>query len=125
MNTLIDPDILITLISTTIASVFASSGFWMWFTTRSKQESNEDKVLKGLAHYRIIEEGERFLDRGWITREEYDDFKKYLVDPYQDMGANGIASIVVDKVKNLSFKSVSDLTEKERNTAHVERSSAC
>ncbi len=119
MNMLIDPDILITLISTMIASVFASSGFWMWFTTRSKQESNEDKVLKGLAHYRIIEEGERFLDRGWITREEYDDFKKYLVDPYQDMGANGIASIVVDKVKNLSFKSVSDLTEKERNTAHV------
>lgn len=115
-----DPDILITLITTTITSVFASSGFWMWFTSRGKRESDENRVLKGLAHYRIIEEGQRFLDRGWITREEYDDFKKYLVEPYQDMGANGIANIVVDKVKTLPLKTISDLTSEERNNAHVQ-----
>lgn len=99
---------------TIVCSVIASSGFWAFIQTKLKKNSIEDEVLVGLAHVRIIEEGQRYVARGWITHEEYDDFIKYLAQPYLDYGANGLAKLMIKRVGDLPLKSISELTESEK-----------
>lgn len=31
-----------------------------------------------------------YIARGWITTDEYEDLYKYLIEPYRDLGGNGI-----------------------------------
>lgn len=94
------------MLVTIFGSIFASGGLWGFISKRFSREKNEEMVLKGLAHFKIIETGQIFIDRGWITKEELDDFEKYLADPYLDMGANGIAGEIIDRVKSLPFKKI-------------------
>ena len=72
-------------------------------------------MTRGLAHYRIIEEGQKYIERGWIAHEEYDDFMKYLGTPYLESGSNGLAKKMLDDVSELPFKSISSINS---NTNH-------
>ena len=94
---------------TIAGSVFASSGLWTWILYKAKQKDTGILMTRGMAHYRIIEEGQKFIDRGWITNEEYDDFLKYLGDPYLESGSNGLAKKMLDGISALPFKSVSSI----------------
>lgn len=96
-----------------IVSIFASGGLWNFISSKSKRHENQDLVLKGLAHFKIIETGQEFIQRGWITKEELDDFNKYLADPYKDMGANGIAGEIIDRVRALPFKDINDIAKEK------------
>lgn len=88
-------------IITVIGSVVASSGFWAWLQRRDTLKGATTQLLLGLAHDRIIYLGMSYLDRGWLTKDEYEDFMKYLVTPYSTFGGNGLAEKVVADVKKL------------------------
>lgn len=97
-----------------ILSVFASTGFWTFVNYRiQKRDKNKDaltRLMLGLAHDRIIEQATRFEERGYITEDEYGDFKKYLYDPYIELGGDGTAEkIYEDNVKTLPIKLAKDL----------------
>lgn len=94
-----------------LATVFASSGFWNWVTTRNKTATSSEKLLLGLAHDRIVFLGMSFVDRGWITKDEYEDFFKYLYTPYADFGGNGLAEKVMNDVKSLPLRNSHNKTE--------------
>lgn len=66
-------------------------------------------MTRGMVHYQIIDEGQKFIERGWITHEEYDNFMKYLGDPYLESGSNGMAKKIINDVSNLPFKSISSV----------------
>lgn len=97
----------IEMLVTVIGSVFASSGLWSLILYKTKQNDTGVQMTRGLAHYRIIEEGQKYIERGWIAHEEYDDFMKYLGTPYLESGSNGLAKKMIDDVSNLPFKSIS------------------
>lgn len=59
------------------------------------------QMLIGLGHDRIMYLGMHYVDRGWITRDEYENLVDYLYKPYELMGGNGSAKRVVDEVKKL------------------------
>lgn len=99
----------IEMLITITVSVFASSGLWTLILYKERQKDTGLIMTRGMAHYRIIEEGQKFIDRGWITHEEYDDFMKYLGDPYLESGSNGLAKKMIDDVSDLPFKSVSSI----------------
>lgn len=42
-----------------------------------------------------------YVDRGWITKDEYEDFFKYLYEPYAKFGGNGLAERVMLEVAKL------------------------
>ena len=107
------------MLITIFGSVMASSGFWAFFSTVNRKQRSEDLILRGIAHYSIISEGQRYIRRGWITNEEYDDFMKYLGQPYLEMGANGLAQKIIEKVGELPFRQVSDLTNFEKGETIV------
>jgi hypothetical protein len=100
---------------TIIGSVFASSGLWTLILYKTKQKDTGLLMTRGMAHYQIIEEGQKYIERGWITHEEYDDFMKYLGNPYLESGSNGLAKKIIDDISELPFKSISSI---HSNTDH-------
>lgn len=94
---------LITVI-TVIGSVLASSGFWAFLQTIRDKKDVRSKMILGLGHDRIIELCIKYLDRGWIGAEEYENLYKYLYKPYKAMGGNGSAERLMAKVSNLEVR---------------------
>lgn len=82
-------------------SVLASSGLWAWVQRRSEKKSAVTKMVMGLAHERIVTAGTKFIRRGNISHEEYDDFVTYLYQPYEDLGGNGLAQKIAKQVETL------------------------
>jgi len=88
---------------TIIVTTMASSGFWAYIMKRQSNRSATTRLLMGLAHDRIIFLGMTYITRGWITKDEYEDFDKYLWEPYSEFGGNGLAEKVHTEVSNLQI----------------------
>lgn len=94
--------VLVAIISVA-ATLLASSGFWTFILKRSDNKNARTKLLIGLAHDRIMHLGYSFIQRGYITKEEYDDLRTYLYEPYKEAGGNGSAEKMMTEVHNLPF----------------------
>jgi len=89
---------------TVVGSVAASSGFWAWLQKRDNKKDAISHLVLGLAHDRIVFLGMSYVDRGWITKDEYEDFFKYLYTPYSEFGGNGLAEKVKNEVTKLPIR---------------------
>ena len=92
------------IIITIICSVIASSGFWTFVSKRRDNNNAEVKMILGLGHIKIIDICEKYIDRGYITQEEYDSLYNYLYLPYKELGGNGTAERMVNEVKKLPIR---------------------
>lgn len=101
---------------TVICAVLASSGFWAWMTARREKKDAKTKMLLGLGHDRIISLSMRYIERGWITQDEYEDLNKYLYSPYREMGGNGTVERLMTEIRKLPIHHISYAQQaKERN----------
>lgn len=82
----------------------ASSGFWALITNLINRKSASTKMLIGLGHDRIIALGMSYIERGWVTEEEYDNLVNYLYTPYAKLGGNGTAERVMKGVEKLPIR---------------------
>lgn len=71
---------------------------------RSEKDDAERKMLVGLAHDRIIHLGMVYIQRGYITQDEYENLQVYLYEPYEKMGGNGSAKRVMEEVRKLPIE---------------------
>lgn len=71
---------------------------------RSKADEAERKMLVGLAHDRIIHLGMAYIERGYVTQDEYENLQVYLYEPYEEMGGNGSARRVMEEVRKLPIR---------------------
>lgn len=55
----------------------------------------------GLAHDKIVELGIRYIEKGFVTKDEYEDLFKYFWEPYSSVGGNGSAERIIGMVKLL------------------------
>ena len=92
------------MILTVVCSVIASSGFWAWFSQRTQRKDIKTEMLIGLGHDRIVNLGKMYIERGYITLDEYENLYEYLYKPYEKMGGNGSAKRIMDEVKQLRIK---------------------
>jgi len=91
----------LTLIITITTSVLASSGLWAFVTKHSDRKSAQTEMLLGLAHDRIIFLGLHYIERGYITADEYENLHDYLYLPYCKLHGNGSAERIMVEVKKL------------------------
>lgn len=61
-------------------------------------------MLKGLGHDRITDLGTQYIQRGWITKDEFENLNDYLYKPYQELGGNGTAEKIMSEVRKLPLK---------------------
>ena len=93
------------IIIAVVTAVLASSGFWAFIMKRADKKSAEAKLLMGLACDRIVHLGMTYIDRGWITKDEYETLYDYLWLPYRECGGNGTAARVMSAVDRLEIRS--------------------
>jgi len=97
-----NPHMLEQLITIVIA-VFSSSGFWLYVQHKMERKDNKTRMLLGLAHDRLISLGMEYVERGWLTDDEYENFNKYLYQPYHDLGGNGTGDKIMRQVDGLKI----------------------
>lgn len=93
------------LVLTILAAVLASSGFWALLQHKMDSKDAKAQMILGLGHDRIIWLGMSYLNRGWVTHDEYENLVDYLYKPYAAMGGNGTAERIVNEVKKLPVRS--------------------
>lgn len=89
------------MLVTIVCAVIASSGFWAFIQKRNESKDIKTQMLIGLAHDRIIFLGMSYIERGWISQDEYENLYEYLYKPYEKMGGNGSAKRVMTEVNKL------------------------
>lgn len=94
------PQFVETLI-TVLCAVLASSGFWALVQKLTDKKDAKTQMLVGLAHDRILYLGMSYVQRGYITEDEYENLYDYLYKPYLKMGGNGSAKRVMGEVDKL------------------------
>lgn len=88
-----------------IASILASSGFWAFMQYKDSSKNAMQRLLMGLAYDKVTSLGLEYLHRGWITRDEFDEYRRYFVEPYIALGGNGVAERISKDVARLPFHS--------------------
>ena len=87
------------------AFLAGSGGFWVYLS--GKYERRDQKrdayvaLIMGLAHDKIVYLGLKYIEKGWVNKDEYDDLIKYFWEPYSALGGNGSAERIVSIVKLL------------------------
>lgn len=89
------------MVVTIVCAVIASSGFWAFIQRKNENKDVKSQMLIGLAHDRIIFLGMKYIERGWISQDEYENLQDYLYKPYEKLGGNGSAQKVMIEVNKL------------------------
>jgi hypothetical protein len=87
-----------------ILTLLASNGFWAYLMTNRDKKSDQIKLLTGLAHDRIITIGMKYITRGWITQDEYENMTVYLYKPYDKLGGNGSVKRIMTEIDKLPMR---------------------
>lgn len=89
------------MIVSVIIAIFASTGFWSYLQAKYSDKSTSTRMLIGLGHDRIVYLGVKYIERGYITHDEFENLNNYLYEPYHELGGNGSAERVMEQVRKL------------------------
>lgn len=87
-----------------VSSILASSGMWAFLSKKLDKKDIKVEMLIGLAHDRIMFLGMSYIERGYITQDEYENLYDYLYKPYDKLGGNGSAKRVMAEVEKLPIR---------------------
>lgn len=104
------------VVLTIFSSVLTSSGLWAYLQKKSEQKDVKTEMLIGLAHDRIMYLGMSYIDRGYVTQDEYENLRVYLYEPYERMGGNGSAKRIMQEVDKLPIHKF--IEKEEENNEH-------
>lgn len=90
---------------TSLVTLGASTGFWAYLQHKDRAKSATTRLLMGVAYNTITTYGIAYIDRGWVTKDEYEELNKYFFAPYKALGGNGVAERIMNEVSRLPFKS--------------------
>lgn len=83
-----------------VTALLGGSGIWAWLKTRTDRNDSEDKLLLQVARNQLVSQGRFYLDRGYITMDEYEEYEsEYNI--YSRLGGNGLARRVFKQVDEL------------------------
>ena len=91
------------IILTIITSLLASSGLWAFLGSRLERNSAERELIVGIGHIELVFFGMQYIERGWITRDEYDTMQE-LYKPYVKLGGNGSGTKIMKELEKLPIR---------------------
>lgn len=83
-----------------VTALLGGSGIWAWLKTRTDRNDSEDELLLQVARNQLVSQGRSYLDRGYITMDEYEEYESEY-DIYSRLGGNGLARRVFKQVDEL------------------------
>lgn len=94
----------IELAITIVIAVLGSSGLWAFIQRKTDSKDARTRMLIGLGHDRIVQLGVNYIERGYITKDEYENLHDYLYKPYEMIGGNGSAKRIMEEVQHLPLR---------------------
>lgn len=91
------------VILTIVTAILASSGLWAFISSRLDKNSSERELLVGIGHVELVFFGMQYIERGWITRDEYETLRE-LYKPYVKLGGNGSGTKIMHDVEQLPMR---------------------
>jgi hypothetical protein len=91
------------IVITIFTSLLASSGLWAFLGTRLDRHTAEREMLLGIGHVELVFFGMQYIDRGYITRDEYETLQE-LYKPYKKLGGNGSGTKIMEEIEKLPLK---------------------
>lgn len=83
-----------------ITALLGGSGIWAWVNTKADHKNNTAKLLLSVSRNQLITLGRGYIDRGYITMDEYEEYEgEYQI--YSALGGNGLARRVFKQVDEL------------------------
>lgn len=101
------------LVTTIVCSVLASSGLWAYLTKRMDRKDAKTDLLLGIAREKILSLGMSYIERGYITQDEYENLRTYLYEPYRRVMKDGDTSAtdrMIKEVDKLPIKTIDMVT---------------
>ena len=93
------------ILITVLASIVASGGFWNLIQARNERKNSKTKIILGLGYDRIITLGMKYINRGWITSDEYENLEEYIYKPYHELRPDdGSVRRVMQEVNQLPIR---------------------
>ena len=91
------------IILTIITALLASSGLWAFLGKKLERNNSERELLVGIGHIELVFFGMQYIERGWITRDEYETMQG-LYEPYVKLGGNGSGTKIMKELENLPIR---------------------
>lgn len=91
------------VVLTVVTSILASSGLWAFISSRVDKNNSERELLIGIGHVELVFFGMQYIERGWITRDEYETMQG-LYKPYIKLGGNGSGTKIMKEIEELPIK---------------------
>jgi len=95
------------VVVTVLVSILASGGFWNYLQSKHEKDDSRTKIILGLGYERIITLGLKYIDRGWITKDEYENLEHYIYRPYHELRPDdGSVRKVMQEVDRLPIRKI-------------------
>ena len=91
------------VILTIVTTLLASSGLWAFLGSRLERNNAERELIVGIGHIELVFFGMQYIERGWITRDEYDTMQE-LYKPYVKLGGNGSGTKIMKELEKLPIR---------------------
>ena len=91
------------IILTIVTALLASSGLWAFLGKKLERNNSEREVLVGIGHIELVFFGMQYIERGWITRDEYETMQA-LYKPYVKLGGNGSGTRIMQELEKLPIR---------------------
>lgn len=83
-----------------ITTVLSGPGIWAWAKTLTQRNNSEDRLLLQVAKNQLVSHGRKYLNRGYITMDEYAEYESEY-ELYTNLGGNGLARRIFEQVDEL------------------------
>lgn len=91
------------IILTIVTALLASSGLWAFLGKKLERNNSERELLVGIGHIELVFFGMQYIERGWITRDEYETMQS-LYKPYIKLGGNGSGTKIMKELEKLPIR---------------------
>lgn len=91
------------IILTIVTALLASSGLWAFLGQKLDRNNSERELLVGIGHIELVFFGMQYIERGWITRDEYETMQD-LYEPYVKLGGNGSGTKIMKELEKLPIR---------------------
>ena len=91
------------IILTIVTALLASSGLWAFLGKKLERNNSERELLVGIGYIELVFFGMQYIERGWITRDEYETLQA-LYRPYIKLGGNGSGTRIMQEIEKLPIR---------------------
>lgn len=97
------------------STIFGTGGFLAWIRSKDSTNQAKTRLMMGVAYDKITTLGGSYIDRGSVTKDEYEDLYNLFYKPYTDLGGNGVCTRIMNQVERLPFRPHPEHAEIFRN----------